>query len=67
MGKPVFYMNRVAYSYLRLQALSSSNYAVTVNPALDQFGNPQRGMLQFSGIPIRRLDQLTATEAEVTF
>lgn len=67
MGKPVLYMNRTTYSYLRLQALSASNYAVTVNPALDQFGNPQRGMMQFSGIPIRRLDQMTATEAEVTF
>jgi hypothetical protein len=66
-GKAVFYMNRTLYSYLRLQALSSSNYAVSINPALDQFGNPQRGMMQFSGIPIRRLDQMLTTEAEVTF
>jgi hypothetical protein len=66
-GKPVFYMNRTLYSYLRLQALSSSNYAVSITPALDQFGNPQRGQMQFSGIPIRRLDQMLTTDAEVTF
>ncbi len=57
---PVWYMNRTAYSFLRLQGLSNSTNAVTVQPALNQFENG------FEGVPIRRCDQLLNTEATIS-
>jgi len=57
---PVFYMNRTLYSFLRLQGLSNSANAVTVQPALNQFE------LGFEGVPIRRCDQLLNTEAAIS-
>ena len=66
MGRPVFYMNRTVYSMLRIQAMSQSNYALAIENSLDQFGNPKKGMMQFSGIPIRRVDQLLTSEGTVT-
>jgi hypothetical protein len=58
--RPVFYMNRTLYSFLRLQGLNKSNAAVTVQPALNQFE------LGFEGVPIRRVDQLLNTEAAIS-
>ena len=58
--RPVFYMNRTVYSFLRLQGLAKSNAAVTVQPALNQFE------LGFEGVPIRRCDQLLNTESQVS-
>jgi hypothetical protein len=58
--RPVFYMNRTIYSFLRLQGLSRSNQAVTIQPALNQFE------LGFEGVPIRRVDQLLNTEAQIS-
>jgi hypothetical protein len=65
MGKPCFYMNRTVFSLLRIQALAKSNAALAIDPALDQFGSPVRGSMQFFGIPIRRVDQLLTTEATI--
>jgi hypothetical protein len=53
-------MNRTLYSFLRLQGLSRSNAAVTIQPALNQFE------LGFEGVPIRRVDQLLNTESQVS-
>jgi hypothetical protein len=64
--KPVFYMNRTAYSILRLQGLDKSQNAIAVTEALDQFGNVTRGMLQFQGVPIRRCDQILNTESAIS-
>ena len=64
MGRPVFYMNRTLYSFLRLQALNKSNYAVTVEKGLNQFGTPTT-WAAFEGVPLRRVDQLLNTEARV--
>jgi hypothetical protein len=33
---------------------------------MDQFGNPIRGGLNFLGIPIRRVDAITNTEAQIS-
>jgi hypothetical protein len=55
-----FYMNRTLYSFLRLQGLNYSKNAVTVQPALNQFE------MGFEGVPIRRVDQLLNTEAQIT-
>jgi hypothetical protein len=52
-------MNRTVYSFLRLQGLTKSANAVTVQPALNQFE------LGFEGVPIRRVDQCLNTEAIV--
>jgi len=57
---PVWYMNRTGYSFMRLQGLTNSANAVTVQPALNQFE------LGFEGVPIRRVDQLLNTEATIS-
>ena len=57
---PTFYMNRTLYSFLRLQGLTNSANAVTVQPALNQFE------LGFEGVAIRRCDQLLNTETAIS-
>lgn len=64
MGRAAFYMNRTVYSMLRIQALNKSNYALSVQQALNQFGEP-RNWTSFEGVPLRRVDQLLNTEARV--
>jgi len=49
---------------LRLQALNKSNYAVTIEKRLNQFGTPM-SWTAFEGIPLRRVDQLVNNEARV--
>jgi len=58
--RPVIYMNRTIYSFLRLQGANKSAAAVTVMPGLNQFE------LGFEGVPIRRVDQILNTEAQIT-
>ena len=65
MGRPVIYCNRTVFSWLRVQALAKSNYALDAVSALDQFGNPISGGLNFMGVPIRRVDQILANEATI--
>ena len=64
MGRPAFYMNRTVFSMLRLQALQKSNYALSIETGLNQFGNPSK-WLSFEGVPLRRVDQLLTTESRV--
>jgi hypothetical protein len=64
--RPVFYMNRTVYSMLRVHALNRSSNALSIEQALDQFGNPIRGNMAFLGIPIRRVDVITNTEAQIS-
>jgi hypothetical protein len=59
MGKPVFYMNRTVYTWLRKQALAKSGAAALIEKAANQFE------LQFFGIPVRKVDALLNTEARV--
>ena len=63
-GRPVFYVNRTVFTGLMRLGLEKSNNAVTVQNALDQFGTIQN-MLSFLGVPIRRVDAITNTEALV--
>jgi hypothetical protein len=65
MGRATFYMNRTVYSILRLQALNKSNFALSVEKGLSQFGTPQN-WLSFNGVPLRRVDQLLNTESTVS-
>ena len=64
--RPVFYMNRTVFSMLRIHALSRSSNALAIEAGLDQFGNPIRGGMSFMGIPIRRIDAITNSEAQIS-
>lgn len=66
MCKPVFYMNRTVFSMLRVMALQKSTSALSIESALDQFGNPISGGLSFMGIPIRRIDSILNNEAAIS-
>ncbi len=63
-GRPVFYMNRTVFTGLMRLGLEKSNNAVTVEPALSQFGTIAN-MMSFLGVPVRRVDAITNTEALV--
>jgi len=63
--KLAFYVNRTVASHLRVQALSFSNSAIAIQPALNQFGNTIQ-QLTFLGVPVRLSDSLTSAEAQVT-
>ncbi len=65
MGRAAFYMNRTIFSMLRLQALNKSNMALAIEPALSQFGTPQR-WTSFMGVPLRKVDAILNTESQVT-
>lgn len=70
MGKPVFYANRTVKEFLGIAALDKSQNAVTVQPALNQFGqiapgSVGNGTTLFLGVPVRTVDQLLVTEARV--
>ena len=59
-----FYVNRTLASHLRVAALDKSNSAVTIEPAINQFGRSIHQMM-FLGIPVRLQDVLTVAEARV--
>ena len=61
---PSFYANRTVLSHLRIIALEKSNQAVTIEPAINQFGE-NIYETRFLGIPVRLVDRLTETEAQV--
>lgn len=63
-GTKVFYMNRTVHASLAKIALDKSQSVVTIEKGLTQFGKPH-SWLSFLGIPIRPLDRLVNTEAEV--
>jgi hypothetical protein len=65
MGRAAFYMNRTVFSALQIAALQKSNYALSVQEALDQFGNAQQ-WTRFLGVPLRKVDALSLTESQVT-
>lgn len=64
--RPVFYMNRTVFSILRIHAMARASNVLAIEQGLDQFGNPIRGGLSFMGIPIRRIDAITSTEAQIS-
>ena len=64
MGRAAFYMNRTVFSMLRIQALSKSQNAVSIAPAIGQFGQATK-WTDFLGVPLRKVDQLLNTESRV--
>lgn len=61
---PAFYVNRSVASLLRVAALDKSSAAVTIEPGLNQFGD-NIFTLRFLGIPVRIVDAIVNTEAQV--
>jgi hypothetical protein len=65
MGRAAFYMNRTVHSGLSIMALDKSQYVLKVNEGLSQFGTPY-SWLSFLGVPLRRVDAIVNTEAQVS-
>ncbi len=63
-GKRVFYMNRTVHAALAKIALDKSQQVVTIQEGLTQFGKPH-SWLTFLGIPLRPVDKILNTEAQV--
>jgi hypothetical protein len=62
---PVFYCNRKVASFLRIAALDKSNGAVTIEPAINQFGKTIFET-RFLGIPVEIEDSIVNTETTVS-
>jgi hypothetical protein len=60
MGRPAFYMNRRARSFLRRQMLEK---VAASTLTMEQIGGKQ--VMSFAGIPVRRCDALLNTETAV--
>ena len=60
-----FYCNRTVASHLRIMAMDRSTGAVTIEPAINQWGETIH-QLTFLGIPVKLVDRITNAEAEVT-
>lgn len=58
-GKQVFYCNRTVRAALHKQMLNKTNNQLTME---DWYG---RKVIHFAGIPVRNIDQITSTEAQV--
>jgi hypothetical protein len=70
MGRPVFYANRTVKEMLSIAALDKSQNALAIEPATNQFGTVSpgsvgNGTLRFFGTPVRTVDQILSTEAQV--
>lgn len=64
MGRAAFYANRTVSSNLRIAALDKSASVLSIQDALNQFGQPGK-QLTFLGIPVRKVDQIINTETKV--
>jgi hypothetical protein len=64
MGRACFYMNRTAFSGLKLMALDKGISTLAIQPALSQFGTSASWMT-FEGVPIRKCDAIVNAEARV--
>lgn len=60
-----FYCNRTVASHLRIMAMDRSTGAVTIEPAINQWGETIH-QLMFLGIPVKLVDRIINAEAEVT-
>jgi hypothetical protein len=64
-SKMVFYCSNSVRSMLRVKFLSKSNVHITLNE-LQGPGGIKRPGLQFMGIPVRRVDQISSAETRIT-
>jgi len=61
MGRPVFYCNRTARSFLRRQI---ANKVAQSTLTMDEVGG--KHVLGFDGIPVKRCDALATTETRIS-
>ncbi len=60
IGRPVFYANKTIMSYLRRQITNKSN----VNLTMDEVAGKK--VVAFDGVPVRKVEAILDTEAQVT-
>ena len=63
--RPVFYMNQTVRAMLRVKLISKSNLWLSLDDIKGASGIT-RPTLSFQGVPCRRVDAITSTEARVT-
>lgn len=65
--RPVFYMNQTVRGMLRVKMQDKSNILLTLEQLSGGADNvTRRPVLTYQGIPCRRIDALTLTEAQIT-
>lgn len=63
--KPIFYMNRTAYTWFLIQAMNKTVPGLLVQDAVSQFGDPKSFKLSFFNIPIHMSDSILNTESRI--
>ncbi len=66
MVRPVFYCNNRVRAMIRVKFLNKSNTYITLEDLQSPVAGLKRPTLSFMGIPIRRIDEITNTEAALT-
>lgn len=69
MGKayrPVFYMNETVRSMLRVKMMDKTNLQLTLGDLKSESIARPQGVLQFMGVPCRRIDSILNTETALT-
>lgn len=66
MVRPVFYCNKTVSQMLRVKLISKSNTYLTLTDWKTPISGLNRPTLQFMGVPVRRVDQITSTEDTIS-
>lgn len=64
--RPVFYMNETVQSMLAVKLLDKGNVWLSMGEIKGSPIHRPNGTLQFQGVPCRRIDSITSTEATIT-
>lgn len=64
--KPVFYCSNRVRAMIRVKLFNKSNTYITLENWLSPIAGLNRPTLAFQGIPIRRIDEITVTEATIS-
>jgi hypothetical protein len=64
--RPVFYMNETVQSMLAVKLLNKSNVWLSMGEIKNTPIHRPNGVLQFMGVPCRRIDAITSTESQIT-
>lgn len=64
--RPVFYMNEDVRAMLRVKLMDKSNVYLTLEDLYKESVPRRNKALTFMGVPCRRIDSITSTEAQIT-
>ncbi len=64
--RPVFYMNETVQTMLAVKLLDKSNVWLSMGEIKGSPIHRPNGTLMFQGVPCRRIDSITSTEAQIT-